>query len=160
MSPSLLSLSFRPATLAALCAAVLCAAVLAVTGLTRLSGAAPHVAPHVDPHGDPHVDPHGEPHVEPLSAVALPHQDPSLPVAGRVDDLPARMTLDDELGQMAQAEKGSLVPSSDLATYRIGSVLSGGDSMVSPNTARTWADTYDSLQRTASMRTDPTRSAS
>ncbi|MFV0131997.1 glycoside hydrolase family 3 N-terminal domain-containing protein [Streptomyces sp. HMX87] len=83
------------------------------------------------------------------SAAALPYQDPSLPVPQRVDDLLGRMTLDDKLGQMAQIEKDALVPQSDLATYRIGSVLSGGDSTVSPNNARGWADTYDSLQRTA-----------
>jgi beta-glucosidase len=122
MSPSLLSPTRRPANVATPCAAV-----RTETGLT---GAVPHVEP-------------------PLSAVALPYQDPSLPVVERVDDLPARTTLDDKLGQTAQAQQDALVPSPDLATYRIGSVLSGGDSTVSPNNARTWTDTYDSLQRTA-----------
>jgi beta-glucosidase len=83
------------------------------------------------------------------SAAVLPYQDPALPVPQRVEDLLARMTLDDKLGQMTQVEKDALVPQSDLAAYRIGSVLSGGDSTVSPNNAQTWADTYDSLQRTA-----------
>ncbi|ALO91589.1 Glucan 1,4-beta-glucosidase [Streptomyces hygroscopicus subsp. limoneus] len=82
-------------------------------------------------------------------AAVLPYQDPSAPVPDRVSDLLARMTLDDKLGQMTQVEKDALVPQSDLAAYRIGSVLSGGDSTVSPNNAQTWADTYDSLQRTA-----------
>ncbi|MEW2289765.1 glycoside hydrolase family 3 N-terminal domain-containing protein [Streptomyces sp. NPDC047841] len=82
-------------------------------------------------------------------AAVLPYQDPSLPVPDRVTDLLARMTLDDKLGQMTQIEKDALVPQSDLAAYRIGSVLSGGDSTVSPNNAQTWADTYDALQRTA-----------
>ncbi|MFI9341133.1 glycoside hydrolase family 3 N-terminal domain-containing protein [Streptomyces sp. NPDC052773] len=108
--------------------AALCAAALAVTGLTA---AAP-----------PERD-------TPRAAAVLPYQDPSLPVPQRVDDLLGRMTLDDKLGQMTQIEKDALVPQSDLATYRIGSVLSGGDSTVSPNNAQTWADTYDSLQRTA-----------
>ncbi|QIJ65480.1 glycoside hydrolase family 3 N-terminal domain-containing protein [Streptomyces sp. JB150] len=116
----------RPARRPALVAA-LCAAALAVTGLTA---AAP-------------------PERDAASAAALPYQDPSLPVPQRVDDLLGRMTLDDKLGQMTQIEKDALVPQSDLATYRIGSVLSGGDSTVSPNNAQTWADTYDSLQRTA-----------
>ncbi|MFE6281703.1 glycoside hydrolase family 3 N-terminal domain-containing protein [Streptomyces sp. NPDC057877] len=124
LSPSPSSLpSRRPALLAALCAAV-----LAVTGLT---GAAPTPEPAA------------------ASAAALPYQDPSLPVPQRVADLLGRMTLDDKLGQMTQVEKEALVPQSDLATHRIGSVLSGGDSTVSPNNAQTWADTYDSLQRTA-----------
>ncbi|MFJ4694294.1 glycoside hydrolase family 3 N-terminal domain-containing protein [Streptomyces sp. NPDC088766] len=112
----------RPAIVAALCAAA-----LAVTGLTA-------AAPPAEPAP---------------SAAVLPYQDPSLPVADRVGDLLSRMTLDDKLGQMTQVEKDSLVPQSDLATHRIGSVLSGGDSTVSPNNAQTWADTYDSLQRTA-----------
>ncbi|GAA2563785.1 MULTISPECIES: glycoside hydrolase family 3 N-terminal domain-containing protein [Streptomyces] len=111
----------RPAIIAALCAVAL--------SLTGLTGAAPPP--------------------EPSSTAAPPYQDPSLPVADRVDDLLSRMSLDDKIGQMTQIEKDALVPQSDLATYRIGSVLSGGDSTVSPNNARTWADTYDSLQRTA-----------
>ncbi|MGW7264990.1 glycoside hydrolase family 3 N-terminal domain-containing protein [Streptomyces sp. NPDC054842] len=118
-----LSHSRRPALVAALSAVS-----LALTGLTA---AAPH-----------------HPDVSSASA-AFPYQDPSLPVPARVDDLLGRMTLDDKLGQMTQIEKDALVPVSDLATHRIGSVLSGGDSTVSPNNAQTWADTYDALQRTA-----------
>jgi beta-glucosidase len=113
----------RPAFVAALCAAA-----LAVTGLTA---AAPPERDTV------------------RAAAVLPYQDPALPVPQRVEDLLGRMTLDDKLGQMTQIEKDALVPRSDLATYRIGSVLSGGDSTVSPNNAQTWADTYDTLQRTA-----------
>ncbi len=79
----------------------------------------------------------------------LPYQNPALPVADRVSDLMARMSLDEKLGQMTQAERTALNPQSDLATYRIGSVLSGGGSAPSPNTAQSWADMYDSFQRTA-----------
>ncbi|MFI9154293.1 glycoside hydrolase family 3 N-terminal domain-containing protein [Streptomyces sp. NPDC053367] len=113
----------RPALLAALCAAA-----IAVTGLTAAASPEPAVA---------------------AAAAVLPYQDPALPVPQRVEDLLGRMTLDDKLGQMTQVEKDALVPQSDLAAYRIGSVLSGGDSTVSPNNAQTWADTYDSLQRSA-----------
>ncbi len=114
-------LARRPVTALAMCAAAL--------ALTAPAAAAP----------------------EPVTAPAavLPYQDASLPVPDRVTDLLSRMTLDDKLGQMTQIEKDALVPQSDLAAYRIGSVLSGGDSTVSPNNAQTWADTYDSLQRTA-----------
>jgi len=112
--------------------AALCAAALAVTGLTAA----------VPPERDTGPD-------STRAAAVLPYQDPALPVPQRVDDLLARMTLDDKLGQMTQIEKDALVPQSDLAAFRIGSVLSGGDSTVSPNNAQTWADTYDSLQRTA-----------
>ncbi|HWO67157.1 MAG TPA: glycoside hydrolase family 3 protein, partial [Umezawaea sp.] len=70
-------------------------------------------------------------------------------VATRVDDLLARMSLDDKVGQMTQAERGALNPVSDLATYRIGSVLSGGGSAPQPNTPTAWADMYDGFQRAA-----------
>jgi beta-glucosidase len=83
------------------------------------------------------------------AAPTPPYKDPSLPVAQRVDDLMDRMTLDDKIGQMAQVERTALDPQQDLATYRIGSVLSGGGSAPTPNTPRAWADMYDSFQRTA-----------
>ncbi|CAL9405196.1 hypothetical protein SUDANB105_01537 [Streptomyces sp. enrichment culture] len=122
MSPRPAPSARRPAIVAALCAVVL--AVTALTAAAPPEGAA-------------------------VPAAALPYQDLSLPVPERVDDLLGRMTLDDRLGQMTRVEEDALVPRSDLAAYRIGSVLSGGDSMVSPNNAQTWADTYDDLQRTA-----------
>lgn len=83
------------------------------------------------------------------TAAVPPYKDPSLPVATRVTDLMSRMTLDEKLGQMTQAERTALNPQSDLATFRIGSVLSGGGSAPSPNTAQSWADMYDGFQRTA-----------
>ncbi|MGV9382389.1 glycoside hydrolase family 3 protein [Nonomuraea sp. NPDC003707] len=79
---------------------------------------------------------------------AAPYQDPSLPVPTRVADLMSRMTLDEKLGQMTQAERGS-VGNSDVTTYRLGSVLSGGGSAPSPNTAASWADMYDGYQNAA-----------
>ncbi|WP_166665378.1 glycoside hydrolase family 3 N-terminal domain-containing protein [Kribbella caucasensis] len=77
------------------------------------------------------------------------YRDSTRPAAERVADLLARMSLDDKLGQMTQAERGALTPQADLARYRIGSVLSGGGSAPTPNTAKSWADMYDSFQRTA-----------
>jgi beta-glucosidase len=88
--------------------------------------------------------------VAPAAAQAVPpYKDPSQPVSVRVSDLLGRMSLDETIGQMTQAERTALVPQSDLATFRIGSVLSGGGSAPSPNTASSWADMYDSFQRTA-----------
>jgi beta-glucosidase len=84
----------------------------------------------------------------PADAAALPYQDPTLPVAQRVSDLLARMSLDDKLGQMTQAERAVVTPA-DLTQYRIGSVLSGGGSAPAQNNPAGWADMYDSLQRGA-----------
>jgi len=58
------------------------------------------------------------------------------------------MTLDEKLGQMTQAERGS-VSTSDITTYRLGSILSGGGSSPSPNNATSWANMYDTFQQAA-----------
>src|SRR3954471_3805658 len=79
---------------------------------------------------------------------APPYKDASQPVAARVNDLLARMSLDEKIGQMTQAERNVVTPN-DLATYGVGSLLSGGGSAPSPNTAASWADMYDTLQRGA-----------
>ena len=84
----------------------------------------------------------------PATAAGYPYQDPALPVATRVADLLSRMTLDEKIGQMTQAERGA-VTASDVATYRLGSLLSGGGSAPTPNTATGWADMYDGFQRGA-----------
>ncbi|MEU7906459.1 glycoside hydrolase family 3 N-terminal domain-containing protein [Actinoplanes sp. NPDC049118] len=84
----------------------------------------------------------------PRPAAALPYQDPALPVADRVSDLLARMTLDDKIGQMTQAERGSIT-AAGITSYRVGSVLSGGGSAPAQNTPAAWADMYDTFQRGA-----------
>ncbi|MEU3273169.1 glycoside hydrolase family 3 N-terminal domain-containing protein [Saccharomonospora sp. NPDC006951] len=87
------------------------------------------------------------------TAAGPPHRpaylDPSKPVKVRVDDLLGRMTLDDKIGQMTQAERGAITDPADVAAYRLGSVLSGGGSVPTPNTPRAWADMYDAFQRAA-----------
>ncbi len=81
-------------------------------------------------------------------ALAYPYQDPNLPVETRVEDLLARMTLDEKIGQMTQCL--SSVSTSNVASYYIGSVLSGGgDGPGGNNTATEWADFYDSFQAAA-----------
>ena len=84
------------------------------------------------------------------AAVLLPYQDPSLPVATRVDDLLSRMTLDEKMGQMTQAERGSVTratspptgwaPSSPAAARR-----------PAPTTPTSWANMYDAFQQAASL---------
>src|SRR5215204_7383419 len=81
-------------------------------------------------------------------AIHLPYHDPSLPVATRVADLLSRMSLDEKLGQMTQAER-SAVSNADITNFRLGSLLSGGGSAPSPNTATNWANMYDGFQNAA-----------
>jgi beta-glucosidase len=85
----------------------------------------------------------------PLAAAAdLPYLDPTLPVADRVEDLLARMTLAEKVGQMTQVQR-TKVTAADLTQYRLGSVLSGGGSAPADNTPAGWADMYDGFQRGA-----------
>ena len=61
-----------------------------------------------------------------INAHGLPYLNSNLPVAQRVADLMSRMTLDDKIGQMTQAERGDLTHQSDITTNALGSLLSGG----------------------------------
>src|SRR5207248_6782431 len=72
-----------------------------------------------------------------------------LPVAQRVADLISRMPPADKIGQMTQAERADLTHHSDITTYALGSLLSGGGSTPTPNTPEAWADMIDSFQARA-----------
>jgi beta-glucosidase len=85
----------------------------------------------------------------PVRAAGEIYKDPSQPVAARVADLLSRMTLDEKIGQMTQAERADITTSTDIATYGLGSLLSGGGSAPSTNTATGWADMYDGFQQAA-----------
>jgi beta-glucosidase len=68
----------------------------------------------------------------------------------RAELLLARMTLEEKVGQMTQAERGAVTGDPSLvATWRLGSVLSGGGSVPTPNTPEAWADMVDEFQRQA-----------
>jgi len=69
-------------------------------------------------------------------------------VSQRVEDLLGRMSLDEKIGQMTQAERNDITPE-EVTRYRIGSVLSGGGSVPSSNTVSGWSDMYDGYQRAA-----------
>jgi beta-glucosidase len=78
------------------------------------------------------------------------YRDPRLPVDQRVRDLLGRMTLEDKVGQMTQAERGAATGDPALITdLRLGSVLSGGGSVPTPNTPQAWADMVDRFQAQA-----------
>jgi beta-glucosidase len=78
------------------------------------------------------------------------YKDPSQPVSARVADLLSRMTLEEKVGQMTQAERGAVTGDpTRIADWKLGSVLSGGGSTPSPNNAEAWADMVDSFQEQA-----------
>ncbi len=72
-----------------------------------------------------------------------------LTIDEKVDSLLNLMTLDEKVGQMAQAERSELENINDIATFGLGSILSGGGSSPSPNNLQAWADMYDNFQETA-----------
>lgn len=63
-------------------------------------------------------------------------------VAQRVDTLLARMSLDQKLGQMVQAERASTTPD-DVRDHHLGSVLSGGGSTPGANRPADWVAMHD-----------------
>ena len=110
----------------ALAAAVLVAPTVGATGHRSTNAARPHVAQ------------------------SLPYQDPLLPVSQRVQDLLSRMTLAEKIGQMTQAERASVdTDTSKITTDNLGSLLSGGGSVPTPNTPTAWADMVDRYQQAA-----------
>ena len=66
----------------------------------------------------------------------------------RVKSLLSLMTLDEKIGQMVQAERGSL-SSDDIQKYYLGSVLSGGGSVPGANNLDDWQNMYNSFQQKA-----------
>jgi beta-glucosidase len=70
-------------------------------------------------------------------------------VSERVNSLLSQMSLEEKIGQMTQAERGALQNITDIKTYFLGSLLSGGGSAPSTNSAQAWADMYDYFQNFA-----------
>ncbi|NEC64017.1 glycoside hydrolase family 3 N-terminal domain-containing protein [Streptomyces sp. SID9727] len=81
-----------------------------------------------------------------IDAHGLPYQNAKLPVKKRVADLLARMSPAEKAGQMTQAERNALSSQGDIATYDLGSLLSGGGSVPAPNTPEAWAKMIDGYQ--------------
>lgn len=73
----------------------------------------------------------------------------TLSIDEKADSLLILMTLDEKIGQMTQAERGALENITDIATYSLGSLLSGGGSAPDINTAEEWAKMYDGYQTEA-----------
>ncbi|MEM1202220.1 MAG: glycoside hydrolase family 3 N-terminal domain-containing protein [Acidobacteriota bacterium] len=80
---------------------------------------------------------------DPTSGTSAPKEESATPSLTRfdpqVDELLAKMTLEEKVGQMTQADQDYLVEPSDIQTYFLGSLLSGGDSDPSEeNTFEDW----------------------
>jgi beta-glucosidase len=58
----------------------------------------------------------------------------------------AKMTLEEKVGQMVQAEQDQVGDGKDIETYFLGSLLSGGNSDPKTNSLRDWTDLYDRVQ--------------
>ena len=66
-----------------------------------------------------------------------------------IDGLVKTMTLDEKVGQMTQVDKRMLDSEEDIATYFLGSILSGGGSVPEDNTPRGWVNMVNSYQKQA-----------
>jgi len=68
----------------------------------------------------------------------------------QIKPLLAKMTLEEKIGQMTQPDQEFIQDLSDIETYFIGSVLSGGTSDPKEgNSLQNWTDMYDRLQQHA-----------
>ncbi len=77
-----------------------------------------------------------------------PYRQPDLAISERVEDLLARMTLAEKIGQMTLVEKNSIVPE-DIATLGIGGLLSGGGGSPPENSPEAWAAMVTGFQEYA-----------
>ena len=75
------------------------------------------------------------------------YQDPSQPVEARVQDLLARMTTEEKIGQMIQAAFTSIDPKA-VTQFSIGSVLAGGDGN-GVDTPEAWLELVHSYEEAA-----------
>jgi beta-glucosidase len=78
-----------------------------------------------------------------------PYRDPSVPLADRVEDLLARMSLQEKIGQMTQVCFDYLMAPESVRNYSIGSVIAGGDSRPASEGPESWALLADRYQREA-----------
>lgn len=88
-----------------------------------------------------------------ISALVFPpalcsqtYLDSTAAIDERVEELLSRMTLEEKIGQMTQADRQYLQSEEDIKTYGLGSILSGGGSSPPVNAPDSWADMYDRYQ--------------
>ncbi len=63
----------------------------------------------------------------------------NLPIDTRIRDLLSRMTLDEKIGQMVQADSGAVANPADVQKYALGAMLSGGNSKPPENNPAAWS---------------------
>ncbi len=80
------------------------------------------------------------------AADVAPYLNPHLPVDTRVRDLLSRMTLDEKIGQMAQADSGAVANPADVQKYALGAMLSGGNSKPPENNPAAWLKMVNEYQ--------------
>jgi beta-glucosidase len=84
------------------------------------------------------------------ASAPAPQTKPLSAYDGQAKELLAKMTLDEKIGQMTQADQQFIKDINDVQKYYLGSVLSGGDSdPQAGNTLADWTDMYDRLQAEA-----------
>ena len=84
----------------------------------------------------------------PVIEADAPYLNPELPIAERVEDLLARMSLTEKIGQMTLVEKNS-IEAADVTALGIGGLLSGGGGSPDTNTPEAWAEMVDGFQTAA-----------
>jgi beta-glucosidase len=85
-----------------------------------------------------------------IGAHGFPYLNPRLPIDVRVTDLMSRMTLEEKIGQMTQAERGAVTADPTvIAQWRLGSLLSGGGSTPATNTPAAWVEMVNGFQAQA-----------
>jgi beta-glucosidase len=84
-----------------------------------------------------------------LTSFGQVYLDPNASIDDRVENLLSQMTLEEKIGQMTQAERGSIGGQGDsIKQYYLGSILSAGGS--SPGTTvASWIEMYNTFQAQA-----------
>ena len=80
------------------------------------------------------------------AAEVPPYLNSHLPIDTRVRDLLSRMTLDEKIGQMAQADSGAVADAADVQKYALGAMLSGGNSKPPENNPAAWLKMVNEYQ--------------
>ena len=70
-------------------------------------------------------------------------------ISSRANEILNMMTLEEKVGQMTQIDQRFLDTITDLSTYHIGSLLSGGGSHPDVNEPQAWLDMYNKYQSEA-----------